>query len=138
MIAIRTATGYRSARIEYDSDAILETLETDWRSHLALLSLISGGDMLSLTEAGAIRASNRRSARAEASLAELLADCTAEGIHSISIHDKHEHTLDEFGEWNMECPDGKDLFLENVGDDGRWHHFIDGTRIQEISNRWHA
>jgi hypothetical protein len=138
MIAIRTATGYRSARIEYDGDDIVPTLESEWRSHLALLSLISGGDMLSLKTTGAIRVSNRKPARAEASLAELLADCTAEGIHSISIHDKHEHTLDEFGEWNMTCSDGEDLFLENVGDDGRWYHFIDGARIQEISSQWAA
>lgn len=135
MIAARTIVGYRAARLEYDNDDVIKTLETAWVGRLAIHSLVAGGDMLSLRKHAAMRVVNRSVTRHAETLQELIAIANAENIHRLSIHDESGKVFDEYADWNMTCEAGEDLFIENIATSRPWYHVIDGTLVQQISNQ---
>lgn len=135
MIAIKMIAGYRAARLEYDTDEVISTLEDNWNGHITVHVMIADGDMLSLSRGGPMRVSNRRIARAAMTLQELIALANKEGIHRLSIYDEGEGTLDEYADWNMTCESGDDLFIENIATAGPWHHIIDGAMVHQIFSK---
>ena len=132
MIAVKTYAGYRAARIEYDREDLIPTLERHWSTTMAMHGLIVQGDMLTLTEKGGMRVSNRGLVRCADTLAELVEGCAREGIHCLSVYDERQDTINEFGEWNMTCEPGSDLFIENIASARPWHHIIDGMKVEEM------
>ena len=131
MIAVRTYTGYRAARVEYDREDLLDTLHRHWATTMSMHGLVAQGDMLTLTEKGGMRVSNRGITRIAGGLTELLAISAHEGIHCLTVFDETTTTYDQFAEWNMTCEAGDDLFLENISEGGPWHHLIDGQKVAE-------
>ncbi|WP_298847310.1 hypothetical protein [uncultured Salinicola sp.] len=131
MIAVKTYAGYRAARVEYDKDELLGTLQRHWSTTMSMHGLVAQGDMLTLTEKGGMRVSNRGITRIAGDLTELLAISAREGIHCLTVFDETATTYDQFAEWNMTCEAGEDLFLENISEAGPWHHLIDGQKVAE-------
>lgn len=131
MIAVKTYAGYRAARVEYDKEDLLGTLQQHWATTMSMHGLVAQGDMLTLNDKGGMRVSNRGITRNARDLAELVAICTREGIHCLTVFDETDATYDQFAEWNMTCEAGDDLFLENIADAGPWHHLIDGQKVEQ-------
>ena len=129
MIAVRTQTGYRAARVQFDKESLVETLEADWRGTMAVHGWVASGDMLTLNGTGAMRVANRKVTRRADTLAELMNNSASEGVHAVSIFDESETTFDQFGDWNMTCEAGDDLFLENIATASCWYHIIDGKMM---------
>lgn len=138
MIVVRTASGYRGARLEYDKEDILDTLKDHWSGTMAIHGLVAGGDMLTLRESGAMRVSNRMITRSAETLIEMVKKCQAEKVHHVSIYDESNKTSMEFAEWNMTCEAGDDLFLENIRMAGPWYHLIDGREVEHLYNQQKA
>lgn len=135
MIAVKTSAGYRAARVEYDRDDLLDTLQKHWRTTMSMHGLVAQGDMLTLSNKGGMRVSNRSITRVARDLVELIAICMREGVHSLSVFDETDTTYDQFANWNMTCEAGDDLFLENISEAGPWYDICDSYLIQKIHNR---
>lgn len=135
MIAVRTVSGYRSARVEYGASDLYETLRYNWGRQMAMHSLVAAGDMMSLGKNTAIRSVNHDQARNTDDFISLIKNSANEGIHKTIIYDESNQTLDSYAEWNMDCSEGEDLFLENISEAGPWYVICDKYMIQEIFNR---
>lgn len=132
MIAVKTYAGYRAARVEYDKEDLIGTLQQNWATTMSMHGLVAQGDMLTLSDKGGMRVSNRGITRVARDLVELIAICMREGVHSLSVFDETDTTYDQFADWNMTCEAGDDLFLENIAEAGPWHHIIDGQKVEQV------
>ena len=135
MIAVRTVSGYRAARVEFGFGEIFETLRYNWGQQMAMHSLVAGGDMMSIGRMGAMRAVNSKPTRHADTLFELIKHASAEGVHKTIVYDETDRTFDAYSDWNMTCEPGEDLFIENIADAGPWFLIYDADMVEEIFNR---
>ena len=135
MIAVRTVSGYRAARVEFGYGELFDNLRYNWGRQIAMHSLVAGGDMMSVGRVGAMRSANRRPPRYTDTLFELIKLASSEGVHKTIVYDETDRTFDAYADWNMTCEPGEDLFIENIAEAGPWFLIYDADMVEEIFNR---
>ena len=132
LLAVRNAVGtYHCAAIMFSTERTPRMLERRYPTLYAAQMMISTGDLISV-DIGIIRASNGAPCQREHALPEVMAYAARRGIHHISFHDAGDQLMEEVGIWEMTCPEGHDIFVENLGTAIGWYHVIDSAVIEEI------
>lgn len=131
LIAVRNPFGtYYCGVVTYSNHRTKRVLEERYPTLYAAQMMISGGDLISI-DVGPLRARNRHCCEREHTLPQIMERAAAGNIHHLSFYDKGDALMEEVGMWEMTCPAGQSIFVENIANAAGWYHIIDAQIICE-------